>query len=389
MSKRAILKSIAFLCGLYFFLEFVLPGKIGGDFDAAAVHSPVLVETPGGPVILYVGQYDDASASLGRLVAPEERDRPWSREPDEPVLQRTLFVPYERNGMRQLDAVSGPNGIDLFYLGLDRELKLTLCHAVGDPTGREWRRTGAVTFTIDSGAPRPTVSEPNGELPGALRFFAVEGGPGQWTLLLALQRADGRHEVRVAEGASLDGLRLAPTPLLAAEAFPSGVTAFEGWRTDAGWVLDFVQGEAGVRLAQAEDGTFRRQELPLPTDGAAVTGLRRNPAGDAYRAGSGKGAAVGRDHSRAVACAGRGSVGSDTACEADRAGGLRAPAVGVDAGSRELPADYRRLCRLHCADQLDDVSWQAGRAPSERRVPQSCFFLGLGGDGGFYLRRAG
>ena len=129
MSRRTLLKIVAFICGLYFFLEFVLPEKIGGDFDCDSVHSPVQVQTPDGPVILYVGQYNGREASLGRLVADTTADASgWRRDPAIPVMQRTLFVPYEKNGMRQLDAITNSTGIDLFYLGLDKRQELSLIH---------------------------------------------------------------------------------------------------------------------------------------------------------------------------------------------------------------------------------------------------------------------
>lgn len=280
MSCRTLLKIIAFVCGLYFFLEFLLPEKIGGDFDRDGVHSPVMVRTPDGPVILYVGQYAEKDSSLGRLVRAGAAGAGWRREPDDPVLQRTLFVPYEKGGMRQLDAVAGASGIDLFYLGLNRQQETTLCHASGDSSGRQWKRTGAVLFATN-GVPRPTVGEPNGELPGRLVSFTAAHDAGRWVFLLAMKMGGGL-EIWPAAGESLSAVRLGPSAILAAGQVPAGLTALDGQCTGGRWTIDLMAADGFVRFVQQPDNSFIREATGNRQGGGdLVTGLRTEKTGDA------------------------------------------------------------------------------------------------------------
>lgn len=279
MSRRTLLKIIAFICGLYFFLEFVLPEKIGGDFDCDSVHSPVKVQTVDSSVILYVGQYNSKNASLGRLVPSTADDTGWRREPDEPVLQRSLFVPYEKNGMQQLDAVAGPSGIDLFYLGLNSKQEPTLCHASGDLSGRQWRRTGAVLFATN-GLPRPTVAEPNGQLPGNLMFFAAGRDAGRWVFLLALNAMDGL-EIWPASGESLTAMKLGPSPLIPSGKVPGNLTTLDGKFVDGCWTVNFITAGGVTAFSQQADGKFL--EVPprdLKVEGCVISGMRTDKTGD-------------------------------------------------------------------------------------------------------------
>ena len=68
MSKRNILKLIAFVVGLYFFLEYILPEKVGGEFDSYEVNSPVCVEKQGKKLQFYVGNYYKGRGAIGRMV---------------------------------------------------------------------------------------------------------------------------------------------------------------------------------------------------------------------------------------------------------------------------------------------------------------------------------
>ena len=275
MSKRTLLKTLAFVCGLYFFLEYVLPEKFGGDFDCDSVHSPVMVQTPAGPAILYVGQYNQQRSSLGRLIAAPGTTNGWQRVPDEPVMQRALFAPHEKGGMRQLAAVTGNAGIDLFYLGLDRDQNTTLCHATGDPSGQTWQRAGPVLFAAE-GVPRPTVSEPNGALSGELNFFAVDRGADRWAMLLVIKKRGIGPEVWSAEGKSLAAMRLGAAPLIPSKQYPDGVMAFDGWRDNGRWSIDLAQGSNVVRFVQQADGFFTRSTLEMPAGIGAVDGMRLN-----------------------------------------------------------------------------------------------------------------
>lgn len=274
MTKRTFLKTIAFVCGLYFVLEFLLPEKLGGDFDGFDVHSPTSAGIPGGPVF-YVGQYDQRKAGVGRLV--QDAEVGWRRSPDVPVLQRALFEPAEKCGMRQLAAVADDTGIDLFYLGIDTQQHATLCHARGDTEGLAWRRSGPVRFEV-GGRTEPTVSEPNGRLPGTIEAFAVAAAPDRSRrVLLLLQRPGAGHEVWEARGGSSDAtrLRLALQPLMENAELPAGLAAFDAIRDPGGdaWSLFFVQAKGGTNLLVSADGSVVGRPFALPLAGT-VTGLR-------------------------------------------------------------------------------------------------------------------
>ena len=68
MNLRAILKTIAFIFGLYFVLEYLLPEKVGGDFDNYEVLAPAHISTPEGSRLFYTGLYRKHLSAIGRLV---------------------------------------------------------------------------------------------------------------------------------------------------------------------------------------------------------------------------------------------------------------------------------------------------------------------------------
>jgi hypothetical protein len=284
MSKRAILKTIAFVCGLYFVLEFILPEKYGGDFDGHEVHSPAPVPMPSGAGVLYVGQVGAQQASLGRLVADAAGG--WRREPDQPVMQRSLFSPCEKSGMRQLAAVADPAGINLFYIGLDTRQRATLCHARGDAAGLAWQRSGPLRFAV-GGRTEPTVDEPNGRLPGTLEAFAVAAeAPDAWRMLLVLKRAGHGQELWEARGGpEPTRLRLAAAPLPGGSDLPAGFAAFDA-RFDAGtdtWNL-FFAGEGGGTNLLLQAGVFAGGAPFAVRSSGVLTGLRLDADGRAFAA---------------------------------------------------------------------------------------------------------
>ena len=276
MSKRGLLKTLAFLCGLYFMLDFLLPAKLGGDFDGYSVHSPSLVVTPDGPTLFYVGTYSENLGAVGRLVLGEGR---WTLSPAKPVLQRSLFVPHDRAGMAQLDVVALPDGLEMLYIGYNKEVSPTLCRAVGDPRGLSWKKEAPVLFGRN-GPPLPTLDEPNGKLPGELKYFAAERVGDQWQILLVVTLPGTGLQVWEARGESLSHMQLGDKPVLPAAQIPEGLTAFDGRRVGEGWQLYFAAGSELRSLLLHDDGAV----APLPPPRAApvedpVVGLRAGPEG--------------------------------------------------------------------------------------------------------------
>jgi len=84
VNKRTTLKLLAFIVGLYFFLDYILPEKVGGDFDCYEVTSAAPIETSDGLTVFYNGQYSKVKGAVGRLVKTKEG---WIRSLD------TLKIP--------------------------------------------------------------------------------------------------------------------------------------------------------------------------------------------------------------------------------------------------------------------------------------------------------
>lgn len=272
MSKRTALKTLAFLCGLYFILEFFLPEKVGGDFDSYAVHSPVMVQTASGPTLFYAGQYRREEGAVGRLVRAE--DGTWLQEPREPVLPRSLFVPHDHWGMEHLDAVTNGTALHLFYFGRNAQLRPVLCHAEGDPSGTSWRKTAPPLFTRTGVPPSPTLDEPNGLLPGELMFFSADHAGDGWRILLVTERKGQGVDAWTASGERLDLLELAPEPMPLPQGFFKGCMAFDAELLDEGWRLHVLTEEGIQRLRRhPRDGNTLEEPVPV-ADADGVTGLR-------------------------------------------------------------------------------------------------------------------
>ena len=252
MGKRGALKILAFLCGLYFILDFALPAKLGGDFDGYAVDSPAPATTSDGTAIFYVGRYDQARSAVGRLAYSGGQ---WRRGPDKPVIQRSLFVSDDQAGMEQLDVLAGNSGLEMLHIGINRDQVGTLCRAEGDPSGVSWQKKDPVRFGTDpDSAPEPTLEHRNGKLPGELKFFAAARVGDQWQMLLVLSQTGKGLQVWRASGKDWSDLRLDKEPLLTSKSFeglkgPNGwdipdplaaLTAFDARPIPGGWQMYFA-----------------------------------------------------------------------------------------------------------------------------------------------------
>ncbi len=277
MNRRTFLKTLAFTVGLYFVLNFLLPEKLGGDFDSYNVHSPTAVQTPDGTVVLYVGQYSSKLAAVGRLQPAPLGNTGMTRMPDHPVLRRSLFIPDDQHGMAQLDAVVSAGSIELFYMGIDRENRLTLCRATGNMAGTEWSKQSPPHFRTSM--EHPPATQPgvyrNGLLGGTLEFFAVDKADDTWRFVLLIKSPIRGREIWLATATDLQDLRLAPQPLVTAHDIPLNFTAFDAHSGQDGWTLFFASERDLISLPVAAPADASRRTL-LP-DGQRATGLRLEP----------------------------------------------------------------------------------------------------------------
>jgi hypothetical protein len=281
LSKRTILKTLAFLCGLYFFLEYFLPEKLGGDFDAYEVHSPAPMIQDDNLVLFYVGQYRKEEGAVGRLVAPDVSEGEWRRNPDSPVLQRSLFVPHDKWGMEKLDVVASKESLCILYIGRNPQQTPVLCYAEKRSTESTWTKRGPVLFTLNSRDPQPTITEPNGALPGSIVSFAVEKIQEQWHVLLALRVTGSGFQVWHAEGSSLSSMQLKSEPVVGSHMVPLDMTAFDAQHVNEGWNVDFVVGTSVKSLIwqEGEELTWQATVELAVDDGGEITGLRTTPDG--------------------------------------------------------------------------------------------------------------
>lgn len=280
---------LAFVGGLYFVLEFLLPVKYGGDFDSYEVGSPTPLVTRDGTVILYTGRYAGKDGSVGRAAATRARDGAWARSPEEPVLKRSPFSAVDNAGMEQLAAVPDGDRPWLLYLGLNLDGARTLCASRGNADGTRWTRTDPVRFYV-SGVPIWSIDQPNGlmpELQGTLQFFSAHRSGGLWYMLLVLNTPGVGNRIVAAEGATLSAMRVRVEPICAAAKIPVGLTAFDARLTRDGWELDMVAGSVLSRLMCRADGSnVDLGHRNLATSDTTVTALRRGAADTLYLARS-------------------------------------------------------------------------------------------------------
>lgn len=277
MTKRAFLKTLAFMTGLFFVLEFFLPDKVGGRFDSYEVHAPAPVQTSSGTHLFYAGSYADRLPALGGLTrtAPSA---PWLPLSENPLLQRSPLVPEDLTGMQHLAGLPAKGWIELFYIGTSAGQNTTLCHASGSTDGLQWYRKPPPRFLPPSPPLQragQTHLRPNGPLPGNMEGFAVDYSNDQWTFLLLLRITGKGLSVWQATGRELTALQLAETPLCPPESIPADVTAFDGARAGSGWTLFFVALNQLTTVTIDSHGTLT-QSTPrqLVATGERVTAFR-------------------------------------------------------------------------------------------------------------------
>ncbi|MBO7434591.1 hypothetical protein J6U76_01150 [bacterium] len=217
MSKRNILKIIAFVVGLYFFLEYILPEKVGGDFDSYEVNSPVCVEKQGKKLQFYVGSYYKGRGAIGRMV---KTDGAWKKDPL-PVLQRSLFMKFDQYGLAEPDCAATPEGLTLLYMG-QNEKEPVLCFAESKDDGKTFQKRGPAVFSTN-GLFKVSENDPNGFLPDRIKTFAAEYANGRWEVFLFTMT----YRIFHAAGPDLKHLALDAEPLAGTTLTEKSPNAFD------------------------------------------------------------------------------------------------------------------------------------------------------------------
>lgn len=286
MSKRTVLKILAFIVGLYFFLEYILPEKVGGDFDCYEVRSPVTAAIDGQQLLFYVGQYRKEAGAVGRMVPATGFSARWRREPDTPVMQRSLFMSYDRWGMEQLDAVAAGTNLYLLYLGKNPEQKKILCYAVSHDDGITWKKHGPVIMATND-IPVPSAAQPNGQLPCSFSFYAADYISNTWILHLVFSSKTKGKTVHRATGTSLQNLRVSAQPVIRDGITLDYLEAFDTCIMNGTSRFTFVQTNSimnGIAGPGAAYIPVSREYIPTNT--GLVVSLRNDPVSSDYYIGT-------------------------------------------------------------------------------------------------------
>jgi hypothetical protein len=274
MNKKRIIKWLAFLTGLYYVLEFVLPEKVGGEFDQFEVTAPAAVsQADGSATVWYVGAYSNTHSAVGRIDVAA--DGTFAREP-EPALRRSVLREYDQRGVQSLAIVPLDGGYRMYYLGRASDNANPLCLATS-PDGRQWQRHGPMELDVRAAAPADpsATTAVTDAAPKLLRATAVAAAPVAGTVQLfvggtvlvndapvtaimrALPGAPAAPGKTAAQMLSLPGL-LPVAELRALATLPDGDGALLWTRQDAaGWHLYRI----------ASDGAIAdRGSVQLPAD---------------------------------------------------------------------------------------------------------------------------
>lgn len=242
MRRKKLLKLIAFVCGLYFVLEFLLPEKVGGGFDSYRIGGLDVVAPRGGEgraILFYAGYYRAETSAIG--VSESSDGVSWTPNARRPLLQRGLFTGWDQRGLREPRCAEGPAGLILFYRGIDPDQKETLCAAVPAARGG-WRKLGPLRIGHDPASVAPRQPP--------IACYTVAADAGGYAGFFALPLPDGT--TLLARGRSANGLdwSLEPDPFLPGIAEDG--TAYR-WRS-----IDLARTDPAVILALDHDGRFFR-----------------------------------------------------------------------------------------------------------------------------------
>ena len=244
MSKRNVLKIIAFLVGLYFFLEYILPEKVGGEFDSYEVGSPVCVEKDGKKLQFYVGNYYKGRGIIGRMVKSAGK---WKKDP-KPCLQRSLFLKFDQYGLVEPDCAITPEGLTLLYLG-QNEKEPVLCYAVSSDDGQNFKKKGPVVLSTND-VFKTFENAPNGQIPDRIKSFAADYRGGNWDVYLFTMT----YRVWHAAGPDLKHLTLDAVPLVPSTLTEKSPNAFDVYKEGDAPVLVYVMDREITEFRKAGDG---------------------------------------------------------------------------------------------------------------------------------------
>jgi len=269
--KKKIVIVTTFVVGLFYFLGFVLPPFLGGDFDNISMTSPCLVETDGGYRLYYTGTQSRKGASEVRLgigLAESEDGAPWSKHARNALLARSMFSSDDWRGLSHPAVVREPDGsATMFYIGHgsrvgDRVLRAT------SRDGITWRRRGPVI------TPVKVESDVSRQLDRAsITALAVLREPGGYVAYFSgTYRRDERTIHGISRATSSDGiswdLHLAANPVFMIE--PEN-----GWEYKKITDLSVVRSGDELRLYYAGTKTYfldgGKRVVPMTLVGLATS----------------------------------------------------------------------------------------------------------------------
>lgn len=250
--KKKIAIVATFVVGLYYFLEFLLPPFIGGDFDNIRTGDPCLVAAESGYQLYYTGVRSRKGASesfSGIGLAESEDAASWTKHSANPLLARSMFSSDDWRGLSHPAVVREPDGsYTMFYVGHGSRVGDRVLRATSDD-GVHWRRH-STAFTpvkveedISKQADRAKITSlaVRRTKTGYVAFF---GGT---------YRRGGKTFQGVSRATSDDGvsweLDMQHNPVLAIE--PEGQ-----WEYKEITDLSVVQADDGVRLYYAGTKTY-------------------------------------------------------------------------------------------------------------------------------------
>ncbi len=197
--KKTLIRTLTFICGLYFFLEFFLPEEIGGDFDKGGVRTPSLVpaQESGTYRMYYVGEFDMRNQAVG--LAEISADGQVKRSESNPVLRSTLFNSTDRLGFRSVTVIRSGGGFLMFYLGQDLDRHETICWAKSED-GINWEKQGRAIFRDETPWRQYYETEESYQRQrfAKLNSLAALEHEGVVSLVIAVMTTEGKSELRTA-----------------------------------------------------------------------------------------------------------------------------------------------------------------------------------------------
>lgn len=154
--KRRAVAAVTFIAGLYYFLEFVLPPQVGGDFDQARLGDPDVQRRGNRFLMWYVGSSQENSSAIG--LALSDAGERWQKWPHNPVLRPVSTSSFDARGLASPSVVQEADGsFTMFYIGHGADA----ADRVGcarSPDGQRWRRAGVVLDLATSPWMKPRLT---------------------------------------------------------------------------------------------------------------------------------------------------------------------------------------------------------------------------------------